>query len=315
MKPFLNYRLIKEALEKLARTDYLAKAILDYSEEALKTGNKIKTLKNAEEIQKSITNLVTSSNYLTKMFEDELKDDVNKASNKYEYNELTSLYILNNFMKLCPSTFLSRCYEEIYLLKGKLSEHFSITMVVAIMLKAAEIIRHLSVEENYEAISNFINFLSLKNSGNDQILYSVYYGVYEGKIISSSIDKETKIENKRVKKALLDDNDNFPMSIVKHLCLDKQFSGKQKELVAFIINLFIYTGNKNTQTTGMAYMFANDVKDLKSEAEFLDLEPMIDMVTNSIKENNSNFQWYCMDYVLGIKKFNRREDNKGYGTI
>lgn len=75
------------------------------------------------------------------------------------------------------------------------------------------------------------------------------------------------------------------------------------------------TGNRNTQTTGMAYMFANDVKDLKSEDEFLDLKPMIDMVTNSVKENNSNFEWYCMDYVLGIKKFDRREDKKGYGTI
>ena len=54
MKPFLSYRLIKDALQRLAKTDYLAKAILDYSEEALRTGDKIKKLNNIKEIQKSI---------------------------------------------------------------------------------------------------------------------------------------------------------------------------------------------------------------------------------------------------------------------
>ena len=47
-------------------------------------------------------------------------------------------------------------------------------MVAAIMLKEVEIIRHLSAEENYGAINNLINFLSLKNDGYDQILYSIY---------------------------------------------------------------------------------------------------------------------------------------------
>lgn len=315
MKPFLSYRLIKDALQRLAKTDYLAKAILDYSEEALRTGDKIKKLNNIKEIQKSISNLGNSSNYLSKMFEDELKEDVSKASNKYDFNELTSIYILNNFMKLCPSKFLSQCYEAIYLLKGKLSEQFSVTMVAAIMLKEVEIIRHLSAEENYGAINNLINFLSLKNDGYDQILYSIYYWVYESKIIPSFIDKETKIDNKKVEKALLDDNDNFPMSIMKHLCSDEQFRGKQKELIALIVNLFIHTGNRNDEITGITNMFFNDAKDLKSEAEFLDLEPVIDMAEKYFEGQNVNFHSYILNYILGIKKLDRREDDKSYGAI
>lgn len=315
MKPFLSYRLIKDALERLAKTDYLAKAILDYSEQALRTGDKIKKLNNIEEIQKSISNLGNSSNYLSKMFEDELKEDASKVSNKYDFNELTSIYILNNFMKLCPSKFLSQCYEAIYLLKGKLSEQFSVTMVAAIMLKSVEIIRHLSAKGNYQAINNLINFLSLKHDGYDHILYSIYNGVYESKINPNFIDDKTKIDNKKVEKALLDDNDNFPMSIIKHLCSDEQFYGKRKELIVLIINLFFSTGNENTQKASMANMFFNDVKDLKSEAEFLDLEPVIDMAERYFEEQDVDFHSYILNYILGIKKLDRREDNKSYGSI
>ena len=91
MKPFLSYRLIKDALQRLAKTDYLAKAILDYSEEALRTGDKIKKSNNIKEITNNKYNNVMMNDSEGILVETEKGNYV--PANKLSVGTIDQLYL------------------------------------------------------------------------------------------------------------------------------------------------------------------------------------------------------------------------------
>lgn len=321
MRPFLNYRLIKDALKKLANTDYLAKAILDYGQEALNTGSKIRNLNNIKEIQDSISNLAKSSNYLIKMLKDELKEDVVKASSHYDINELTSLYILNNFMKLCPSDILLPYYERIYFLEKRFDAYFSVKMQLGIMLRASLIINKISRLQNKDALERFTLLLEKTKGFENNLLYVIYYGLFDGTINNNdNVDNDLKVDNENVFFGLLNNNQKLPDSIITELCVDNQFKDTDPDILLFIMSLF-FTFKKFPKLEDddmldiIQKIFNNNVRDFNSKAEFLDLGELIKQIEDYFLANKSGFERYLVDIVNGIEILDRREDNKGYGTV
>ncbi len=321
MKPFLNYRLIKEALEKLAKTDYLAKAILDYSEEAMNTGSKIRNLNSIMEIQDSISNLAKSSNYLVKMLRDELKEDVIKASGNYNINELTSLYILNNFMKLCPSKMLLPYYERISFLGKRLDTYFSVKMQLGIMLRASLIINKISRLQNKDALEKFTLLLEKTKGFENNLLYVIYYGLFDSTINNNdTFYTDEKVDNENVSFELLNNNQKLPDSIITELCVDNQFKNTDPDILLYIMSLF-FTFKKFPKLEDddmldiIQKIFNNNVRDFNSKAEFLDLGELIKQIEDYFFANKGGFERYLVDIVNGIEILDRREDDKGYGTI
>ncbi len=311
MNQFLNYRLIKDALKELSEKDFLAKAILDYN-------NFYSQVKESDVNQKTkkLYNMLKDTKNLYNLILDNLKNDVSKLDDKNDIEQLISLYIINNFKNLCNSNSLQRFYDKIFDLRKTLEKDFSIKMQAAIMLRSIFIIKQMLNDAKVYDANRLLSFLDIGDTYNKQIMYIVYYGIY----IGYSNDKLKNDEIITTK--LLNNKDKLPDSIIKQICGDKQFKDyKLYSILILMILIFCADFNINYEhgvlNDKIKKFFNNDVNDLSSTAEFLDLTNLLTNINDQIESGNLDFTFVndIINIIIGIKQLDRKEDEDTYGNI
>lgn len=312
--------LVINALKKLSEQDYVASSIISYNKQLDDTINLIKSGKLDKE---TLIRLGDSYNYLSKIYMKTLKEDYDKVKDKSNYNELTSSYILNNFIKLCPCKTLLPYYEKISFLKKRLEGQFNIELQLGIMLRSSLIINKLSRLQNKEALERFILLLEKSRSFDSNLLYIIYYGLFDGTINNNLVfDTEKEIYNEIVSFELLNNNQNFPDSIVTELCIDNQFKNVSPDIILFIINLFFMFRMfpklpDDDMLDIIQKIFNNNVRDFDSKAEFLNLEELIKKINKYFSASGSEFDFerYFVEIVNGLEPLDRKEESENYGNI
>ena len=194
--------------------------------------------------------------------------------------EYVSLYIVNNFNKLHFDGKKQDYYNRIDGIRKTLSNNFSVSMQMAIMLRAKMMVDKLYEKEEYETIDNFIEYLERSREVDDELLYIVYYGLYDGTINNFTFDSDEKEYNSEVFLDLLESDDHLPESLIVSLCKDKQFKKYDKSIVLLVMGWFFKAkmlGNKNNDLTSLDViqnLFSNDVTNFDSQAHFKDLSPI-----------------------------------------
>lgn len=317
MKNFRKNELIRQSLNELSKEDFVAQAIIYYYDYL---DMKMESIKNGELTKEEFVEFYNSYKKLINLLNEVLPEELKK--NNAKVNDLVSLYILNNFIRLCPSNSLKRYYERILNLKKRLSKNFSLTMQLAIILRSAKILKKICVKYDNNAAVRFLNFLEASRESEDELLYIIYYGLFDGTIINNHlIDNGKKVQNEIVEEALLDCGEKLPDSIIMHLCNDEQFKEYDPQVVLFLIQrFFMFRQNVKLPDDDMLdiiqKIFNNNVRVFDTEAEFLDLsslmENVVDYFNGSLKDNE--FYTHFLEVVNGIETLDRRED-KPYGSI
>lgn len=317
MNKIYKSNLVISALNLLSKYDYVARAISSYWKQSEDVLNLIKKmdLSNYNEINDEIEKLKVSTNYLSSLFKDALKEDYDKVVNKSDFNELTSLYIVNNFFKLCPSPSLLSYYERISFLEKKLENHFPLMIRLAIMLRAGLIVEKLSKLNNDKLIDNFVSMLENSNDREHQILYVIYYGLFDND--GSKYNYLKEVDDEKVAWELLNNKDRLPDSIIIHVFSDKQFEGNTYGILFILFVVFMCSrGNEEVSKLDIIQrLFNNNIKDFNSEAEFLNLTPLITKAYESFKSNSSTFYDDVLDVMNGTVILDRMEDDNSYGAI
>lgn len=317
MNKIYKSNLVISALNLLSKYDYVARAISSYWKQSEDVLNLIKkmNLSNYNEINDEIEKLKVSTNYLSSLFKDALKDDYDKVVNKSDFNELTSLYIVNNFFKLCPRPSLLSYYERISFLEKKLENNFPLMIRLAIMLRAGLIVEKLSKLNNGKLIDNFVSMLENSNDREHQILYVIYYGLFDND--GSKYNYLKEVDDEKVAWELLNNKDRLPDSIIIHVFSDKQFEGNTYGILFILFVVFMCSrGNEEVSKLDIIQkLFNNNIKDFNSEAEFLNLTPLITKAYESFKSNSSTFYDDVLDVINGTVILDRMEDDNSYGSI
>lgn len=317
LKKIYKSNLVISALNLLSKYDYVARAIFSYWKQSEDVLNLIKKmdLSNYNEINDEIEKLKVSTNYLSSLFKDALKEDYDKVVNKSDFNELTSLYIVNNFFKLCPSPSLLSYYERISFLEKKLENNFPLMIRLAIMLRAGLIVEKLSKLNNDKLIDNFVSMLENSNDREHQILYVIYYGLFDND--GSKYNYLKEVDDEKVAWKLLNNKDRLPDSIIIHVFSDKQFEGNTYGILFILFVVFMCSrGNEEVSKLDIIQkLFNNNIKDFNSEAEFLNLTPLITKAYESFKSNSSTFYDDVLDVMNGTVILDRMEDDNSYGSI
>lgn len=320
MSQICKTNLVIKALKKLSEQDYVASAIISYNKQLDNITNLFKRgILDNEALRK----LGDSYNYLSKIYMETLKEDYDKVEDKSNYNELTSLYILNNFIKLCPSKILLPYYERLSFLRKRFEKDFDLELHLGIMLRASLIINKLSKMQNKEALERFISFLEKERSFDSNILYIIYYGLFDGTINNELvIDDENKTSNSDVSWELLNNNDQLPDSIITQLCVDSQFNGVNPDVLLFAISLFFMFRMfpklpDDDMLDIIQKIFNNNVRDFDSKAEFLDLNILIKKIEQSFLTSDPGFGFenYFIEIVNGLETLDRKEESESYGFI
>ena len=323
MTNIIMLKSVNDALTYLSKEDAIAKAILTYYEEEKKVAKKVDdiTLSNKEDVISSAKNLNNSKKYLINWIKSELGDkEVDDKSNLVQY---VSLYIINNFNKLAYDRNSLNYYNKIMDIRKNLKNNFSLKMQLAIMLRSKMIIDKLYKEEKYETINNFIEYLKCSKEIDDELLYVIYYGLYDGKVQTNLMyDLGEKEDNDKVFLSLLESDDYLPYSIITSLCNDAEFKKYNKSIVITIISMYfkpkMVGGKENLKSIDIIQrLFKNDVKNLNSEACFLNLKPLFDALMKNLYSNSSNYELFKLfdDVRDGKVILEEKKEDKTHGSI
>lgn len=323
MVNIIKLKSVNDALTYLSKEDAIAKAILTYYEEEKKVAKKVEgiTLSNKEDVISSAKNLNNSKKYLINWIKSELGDkEIDDKSNLVQY---VSLYIINNFNKLAYDRNSLNYYNKIMDIRKNLKNNFSLKMQLAIMLRSKMIIDKLYKEEKYETINNFIEYLKCSKEIDDELLYVIYYGLYDGKIQTNLMyDLDEKEDNDKVFLSLLESDDYLPYSIITSLCNDAEFKKYNKSIVITIISMYfkpkMVGGKENLKSIDIIQkLFKNDVKNLNSEACFLNLKPLFDELMKNLYSNDSDYELFKLfdDVRDGKVILEEKKEDKTHGSI
>ena len=204
MTNVIMIKSVNDVLTNLSKEDAIAKAILSYYEEEKKVAKKVDniTLNNKEDVISSAKNLNKLKSELINWIKNEYGNkQIDDSSNLVQY---ISLYIINNFNKLADDSNLLNYYKKVIDVRKTLENNFSLKLQLAIMLRAKMIIDNLYKQEQYETINNFIDYLKKSKESNDELLYIIYYGLYDSKVQTNiTYDLGIKENNDKVFLALL----------------------------------------------------------------------------------------------------------------
>ena len=323
MVNIIMLKSVNDALTYLSKEDAIAKAILTYYEEEKKVAKKVEgiTLSNKEDVISSAKNLNNSKKYLINWIKSELGDkEVDDKSNLVQY---VSLYIINNFNKLAYDRNSLNYYNKIMDIRKNLKNNFSLKMQLAIMIRSKMIIDKLYKEEKYETINNFIEYLKCSKEIDDELLYVIYYGLYDGKVQTNLMyDLDEKEDNDKVFLSLLESDDYLPYSIITSLCNDAEFKKYNKSIVITIISMYfkpkMVGGKENLKSIDIIQkLFKNDVKNLNSEACFLNLKPLFDELMKNLYSNDSDYELFKLfdDVRDGKVILEEKKEDKKHGSI
>lgn len=323
MVNIIKLKSVNDALTYLSKEDAIAKAILTYYEEEKKVAKKVEgiTLSNKEDVISSAKNLNNSKKYLINWIKSELGDkEIDDKSNLVQY---VSLYIINNFNKLAYDRNSLNHYNKIMDIRKNLKNNFSLKMQLAIMLRSKMIIDKLYKEEKYETINNFIEYLKCSKEIDDELLYVIYYGLYDGKVQTNLMyDLDEKEDNDKVFLSLLESDDYLPYSIITSLCNDAEFKKYNKSIVITIISMYfkpkMVGGKENLKSIDIIQkLFKNDVKNLNSEACFLNLKPLFDELMKNLYSNDSDYELFKLfdDVRDGKVILEEKKEDKTHGSI
>lgn len=320
MSQICKTNLVIKALNKLSEQDYVASAIIFYNKQL---DSMVKQIKSGKLDKEALQKLVNPYNYLSKIYKETLKKDYDKVTDKSNYNELTSLYILNNFMRLCPSKMLLPYYERLSFLRKKLEKQFGLDMQLGIMLRSSLILDKLFKLQNQDAIEKFVSLLEKSRGSGSNLLYIIYYGLFDGTINNKPVfDTSEVVNNENISWELLNNNQNLPDSIVTELCLDNQFKDVSPDIILFIMNLFFMFKMfpklpDDDMLDIIQKIFNNNVRDFDSKAEFLDLHELIKKTEQSFLTSHPKFGFeeYFIEIVNGIETLDRKDESESYGTI
>lgn len=323
MVNIIKLKSVNDALTYLSKEDAIAKAILTYYEEEKKVAKKVEgiTLSNKEDVISSAKNLNNSKKYLINWIKSELGDkEIDDKSNLVQY---VSLYIINNFNKLAYDRNSLNYYNKIMDIRKNLKNNFSLKMQLAIMLRSKMIIDKLYKEEKYETINNFIEYLKCSKEIDDELLYVIYYGLYDGKVQTNLMyDLDEKEDNDKVFLSLLESDDYLPYSIITSLCNDAEFKKYNKSIVITIISMYfkpkMVGGKENLKSINIIQkLFKNDVKNLNSEACFLNLKPLFDELMKNLYSNDSDYELFKLfdDVRDGKVILEEKKEDKTHGSI
>ena len=323
MTNIIKLKSVNDALTYLSKEDAIAKAILTYYEEEKKVAKKVEgiTLSNKEDVISSAKNLNNSKKYLINWIKSELGDkEIYDKSNLVQY---VSLYIINNFNKLAYDRNSLNHYNKIMDIRKNLKNNFSLKMQLAIMLRSKMIIDKLYKEEKYETINNFIEYLKCSKEIDDELLYVIYYGLYDGKVQTNLMyDLDEKEDNDKVFLSLLESDDYLPYSIITSLCNDAEFKKYNKSIVITIISMYfkpkMVGGKENLKSIDIIQkLFKNDVKNLNSEACFLNLKPLFDELMKNLYSNDSDYELFKLfdDVRDGKVILEEKKEDKTHGSI
>lgn len=323
MVNIIKLKSVNDALTYLSKEDAIAKAILTYYEEEKKVAKKVEgiTLSNKEDVISSAKNLNNSKKYLINWIKSELGDkEIDDKSNLVQY---VSLYIINNFNKLAYDRNSLNYYNKIMDIRKNLKNNFSLKMQLAIMLRSKMIIDKLYKEEKYETINNFIEYLKCSKEIDDELLYVIYYGLYDGKVQTNLMyDLDEKEDNDKVFLSLLESDDYLPYSIITSLCNDAEFKKYNKSIVITIISMYfkpkMIGGKENLKSIDIIQkLFKNDVKNLNSEACFLNLKPLFDELMKNLYSNDSDYELFKLfdDVRDGKVILEEKKEDKTHGSI
>lgn len=323
MTNIIKLKSVNDALTYLSKEDAIAKAILTYYEEEKKVAKKVEgiTLSNKEDVISSAKNLNNSKKYLINWIKSELGDkEIDDKSNLVQY---VSLYIINNFNKLAYDRNSLNHYNKIMDIRKNLKNNFSLKMQLAIMLRSKMIIDKLYKEEKYETINNFIEYLKCSKEIDDELLYVIYYGLYDGKVQTNLMyDLDEKEDNDKVFLSLLESDDYLPYSIITSLCNDAEFKKYNKSIVITIISMYfkpkMVGGKENLKSIDIIQkLFKNDVKNLNSEACFLNLKPLFDELMKNLYSNDSDYELFKLfdDVRDGKVILEEKKEDKTHGSI
>lgn len=323
MVNIIKLKSVNDALTYLSKEDAIAKAILTYYEEEKKVAKKVEgiTLSNKEDVISSAKNLNNSKKYLINWIKSELGDkEIDDKSNLVQY---VSLYIINNFNKLAYDRNSLNYYNKIMDIRKNLKNNFSLKMQLAIMLRSKMIIDKLYKEEKYETINNFIEYLRCSKEIDDELLYVIYYGLYDGKVQTNLMyDLDEKEDNDKVFLSLLESDDYLPYSIITSLCNDAEFKKYNKSIVITIISMYfkpkMVGGKENLKSIDIIQkLFKNDVKNLNSEACFLNLKPLFDELMKNLYSNDSDYELFKLfdDVRDGKVILEEKKEDKTHGSI
>lgn len=323
MVNIIKLKSVNDALTYLSKEDAIAKAILTYYEEEKKVAKKVEgiTLSNKEDVISSAKNLNNSKKYLINWIKSELGDkEIDDKSNLVQY---VSLYIINNFNKLAYDRNSLNYYNKIMDIRKNLKNNFSLKMQLAIMLRSKMIIDKLYKEEKYETINNFIEYLKCSKEIDDELLYVIYYGLYDGKVQTNLMyDLDEKEDNDKVFLSLLESDDYLPYSIITSLCNDAEFKKYNKSIVITIISMYfkpkMVGGKENLKSIDIIQkLFKNDVKNLNSEACFLNLKPLFDELMKNLYSNDSDYELFKLfdDVKDGKVILEEKKEDKTHGSI
>ena len=324
MTNIISLKPVNDILTFLGEDDFIAMAILNCSREeeivAKKTRNM--TLENKDEVVSAAIHLNQSRKKLIDIIKERYDDKgVIEKDNVIEY---VSLYIVNNFNKLHFDGKKQDYYNRIDGIRKTLSNNFSVSMQMAIMLRAKMMVDKLYEKEEYETIDNFIEYLERSREVDDELLYIVYYGLYDGTINNFTFDSDEKEYNSEVFLDLLESDDHLPESIIVSLCKDKQFKKYDKSIVLLVMGWFFKAkilGNKNNDLTSLDViqnLFSNDVTNFDSQAHFKDLSPIFkatlaDLHITGLTPDLLN--QLINNIISGEVELKEREDDKYYGSI
>lgn len=323
MVNIIMLKSVNDALTYLSKEDAIAKAILTYYEEEKKVAKKVEgiTLSNKEDVISSAKNLNNSKKYLINWIKSELGDkEVDDKSNLVQY---VSLYMINNFNKLAYDRNSLNYYNKIMDIRKNLKNNFSLKMQLAIMIRSKMIIDKLYKEEKYETINNFIEYLNCSKEIDDELLYVIYYGLYDGKVQTNLMyDLDEKEDNDKVFLSLLESDDYLPYSIITSLCNDAEFKKYNKSIVITIISMYfkpkMVGGKENLKSIDIIQkLFKNDVKNLNSEACFLNLKPLFDELMKNLYSNDSDYELFKLfdDVRDGKVILEEKKEDKKHGSI
>lgn len=320
MKDFAKKKLIRQALSELAKEDFVAQSIIFYYDQL----DRIVDLRKSGKLtNEEWVKFYDSYHKLLSLFKQVIPEEYEKEKDKSEVNDLVSLYILRNFIKLCPSNSLKPYYERILNLRTRLSKNFSLTMELAIILRTNEILKKITDKYGYDTANRFLSFLESSREAEDQLLYIIYYGLFDGTIINNyMVDNGMKVKNDIVAESLLDNDEKLPDSIITHICNDEQFKDFNPQVVLFLIQrFFMFRLDMKLEDDDMLdiiqKIFSNNVRDFNTEAEFLNLEEFLVKVNECFNGNLEDDELYAyfLQIVNGIETLDRRDDGKNHGSI
>ena len=320
MKDFAKKKLIRQALSELAKEDFVAQSIIFYYDQL----DRIVDLRKSGKLtNEEWVKFYDSYHKLLSLFKQVIPEEYEKEKDKSEVNDLVSLYILRNFIKLCPSNSLKTYYERILFLRTRLSKNFSLTMELAIILRTNEILKKITDKYGYDTANRFLSFLESSREAEDQLLYIIYYGLFDGTIINNyMVDNGMKVKNDIVAESLLDNDQKLPDSIITHICNDEQFKDFNPQVVLFLIQrFFMFRLDMKLEDDDMLdiiqKIFNNNVRDFNTEAEFLNLEEFLVKVNECFngKLEDDELYAYFLQIVKAIETLDRRDDGKNHGSI